>query len=374
MAALAAFFGPVRAADTAAGAGPRLAPESLRACVVCHGVELAGNRAVDAPKLAGLPRWYVERQLRSFRDGWRGAHPGDTAGMEMRPQATVLEADQVRRAAAFAASVPARPAPATLEGDARRGAALYEPCAVCHGAAGEGSEALGSPPLAGQSDWYLVTQLEHFLSGVRGGAPGDAQGAVMRSAAATLPDANAVMDVVAYINTLRGESDMKKTVAAAAVAASLAGSVVMPAADAAEVTRYPLPGSDFPIAQAVEVPAGTSLVYHSGMTPRPANPDAERFSAAFWGDTEHQALSVFARLEASLEAKGLTFSDVVKMQVFLVAPPGSTAMDFDGFMSAYRRYFGTSAQPNLPARSAFQVAGLAAPGMLVEVEVVLARP
>ena len=34
----------------------------------------------------------------------------------------------------------------------------------------------------------------------------------------------------------------------------------------AEVTRHPLPGSDFPIAQAVEVTAGSTIVYHSGMT------------------------------------------------------------------------------------------------------------
>lgn len=161
---------------------------------------------------------------------------------------------------------------------------------------------------------------------------------------------------------------MRKTAAAAALAVAFGGGA------AADVTRYPLPGSDFPIAQAVEVPAGTTLVYHSGMTPRPANPEAERFSAAFWGDTETQAMSVFARLEESLEAKGLGFGDVVKMQVFLVAPPGEDAMDFDGFMNAYRKFFGSEDQPNLPARSAFQVAGLAAPGMLVEVEVVLARP
>ena len=33
----------------------------------------------------------------------------------------------------------------------------------------------------------------------------------------------------------------------------------------ADVIRHPLPGgSTFPIAQAVEVPAGTTLVYHSG--------------------------------------------------------------------------------------------------------------
>ena len=143
----------------------------------------------------------------------------------------------------------------------------------------------------------------------------------------------------------------------------------------AEVKRYPLPGSDFPIAQAVEIPTHTALVYHSGMTPRPVNPDAERYSREFWGDTETQTLSVFTRLEESLKAKRLGFANVVKMQVFLVGvPENSGAMDFEGMMRAYRKFFGTTDQPNLPARSAFQVAGLAAPGMLVEIEVVLARP
>lgn len=142
----------------------------------------------------------------------------------------------------------------------------------------------------------------------------------------------------------------------------------------ADVTRHPLPGSDFPISQAVEVTADTGIVYHSGMVPGPANPEAERYSAEFWGDTEAQTLSVFGRLEESLKAKGLGFGDVIKMQIFLVAPEGEKMMDFQGMMRAYRKYFGTEEQPNLPARSAFQIAGLAAPGMLVEIEVVLARP
>ncbi len=39
----------------------------------------------------------------------------------------------------------------------------------------------------------------------------------------------------------------------------------------ADVTRHPLPNnSTFPIAQAVEVSADTTLVYHSGTLPRPA--------------------------------------------------------------------------------------------------------
>lgn len=145
---------------------------------------------------------------------------------------------------------------------------------------------------------------------------------------------------------------------------------------AGEVTRHPLPNnSTFPIAQAVEVPPGTTLIWHSGTVPGPANPDAERGSREFWGDTEAQAMSIFSRMEQSFERLGVDFSDVIKMTVFLVGDPELDGrMDFDGFMRAYTKYFGTEEQPNLPARSAVQIAGLAGEGMLVEVEVVLARP
>ena len=144
----------------------------------------------------------------------------------------------------------------------------------------------------------------------------------------------------------------------------------------AEVQRYPLPNnSTFPISQAVEVKAGTTIVYHSGTVPGPANPNATRFSEEFWGDTKTQAMSVLGRIDGSLKAKGLGMGDVVKMTVFLVGVPHNGGrMDFVGFMEAYTQYFGTIEQPNLPARSAVQVADLAAPGMLVEIEVVVARP
>ena len=89
-----------------------------------------------------------------------------------------------------------------MTGDATRGQALYATCAACHGAAGEGNEALGGPPLAGQSDWYLVTQLNNFRTGARGAAAGDTQGATMAPSVAVLADEAAVQDVVAYIATL----------------------------------------------------------------------------------------------------------------------------------------------------------------------------
>ena len=158
------------------------------------------------------------------------------------------------------------------------------------------------------------------------------------------------------------------------IAASMVIGSAAFAADA--ITRYPLGGgSTFPIARAVEVPAGYSLVFHSGLTPAPANDKAEKGSPAYWGDTKTQALSVFGRMKESLESLGLGFADVIAMTVFLVGDPATEGrMDFAGFMGAYTQYFGTKDQPNLPSRSAVQVAGLAAPGMLVEVEVFLARP
>ena len=145
----------------------------------------------------------------------------------------------------------------------------------------------------------------------------------------------------------------------------------------ADVTRHALPNnSTFPISRAVEVSADTTLIYHSGTVPGPVNPDAERGSREYFGDTETQALNVFGRLEASFKELGVDFGDVIKMTVLLVGDPEmDDRMDFAGFMRAYTQYFGTEEQPNKPARAAFQIAGLAGgPNMLIEIEVVLARP
>ncbi len=145
----------------------------------------------------------------------------------------------------------------------------------------------------------------------------------------------------------------------------------------ADVTRHPLPNnSTFPISRAVEVTADTTLIFHSGTVPGPVNADAERGSREYYGDTETQALNVFGRMEDSFKELGVGFGDIIKMTVFLVGDPEMDGrMDFGGFMKAYTKYFGTEEQPNKPARAAFQIAGLAGgPNMLVEIEVVIARP
>jgi enamine deaminase RidA (YjgF/YER057c/UK114 family) len=168
---------------------------------------------------------------------------------------------------------------------------------------------------------------------------------------------------------------VSNTLIQAAVAGAL-GFAAATAANAADVVRHPLPGGNtFPIARAVEVPAGKTIIFHSGTTPAPLDPKAEAGSAAYWGDTKTQALSAFARIKESLDDMKLGFGNVVAMTVYLVGDPAKGGrMDFEGFMAAYTQYFGTKEQPNLPSRSTVQVAGLAQPGMLVEIEVFLARP
>lgn len=141
-----------------------------------------------------------------------------------------------------------------------------------------------------------------------------------------------------------------------------------------EVIRHAIPGSDFPIARAVEVPGNATVVYLSGAVPAVTDKTAAQGSVAAYGDTKAQTVSVFASIQDTLSDLDLEMGDIYRMQVFLVAPDGSESMDFAGFMEGYTQFFGTADQPNLPVRSVFQVAGLANPAWLVEIEVTAVRP
>lgn len=153
------------------------------------------------------------------------------------------------------------------------------------------------------------------------------------------------------------------------------GLLVAAPALAQDVIRHPIPNSDFPIAAAVEVPAGATMVHLSGTVPPVVDRSAPRDSAAaHGGDTRAQTVGTLRSIEATLARLGLGMRDVVRMQVFLVGDPARGGrMDFDGFMQGYREFFGTPQQPNLPVRSVLQVAGLANPGWLVEIEVSAVR-
>ena len=168
---------------------------------------------------------------------------------------------------------------------------------------------------------------------------------------------------------------LTKTLTVLALGLALNGVLPNGAAVAQEVIRHRTPGSNFPIAAAVEVPAGKTIVYLSGMVPRVTNEQAARNSIASFGDTKAQTVSVLQTIEQALQRVNLSMKDVVKMQVFLVADPAKeNRMDFAGFMEGYTQFFGTAEQPNLPSRSVMAVAGLVNAGWLVEIEVTAVRP
>lgn len=129
-----------------------------------------------------------------------------------------------------------------------------------------------------------------------------------------------------------------------------------------------------PIAEIVTVPAGSKLFYLSGVLPAVADPKAPPGTPAAYGDTTTQAISCFKKIQATLAAQGLTLGDVVMMRIYMVGDPTKGGhMDFMGMMAGYKQFFGSADQPNKPSRSTVQVAGLAAPGPAMEIEVQAAK-
>jgi enamine deaminase RidA (YjgF/YER057c/UK114 family) len=148
--------------------------------------------------------------------------------------------------------------------------------------------------------------------------------------------------------------------------------LAVPFAAQAQTTVKHIQTDAAPIATGVWV---GDTYYLSGQLADPVTPaDKTKGTPAVYAtDTRTQAASVFAKIQKQLQAQGLDMKDVVKMTVFLGPDPTTGKLDFAGMQSQYLLYFGTKDQPNKPARSAFQVAALAAPWALLEVEVIAVK-
>jgi cytochrome c553 len=173
-------------------------------CVSCHGADGAGNKALNAPRIAGQQEWYLKRQLAAFKSGMRGTHSEDIYGMQMRPMSMTLTNEQaIADVSAYVNSLDGPISETTIKGDVTAGKASYMVCVSCHGANGEGNKALNAPKLSGMQDWYIARQLQHFKKGIRGANPKDTYGMQMAPMAMTLPDNKAIENIAAYISTLR---------------------------------------------------------------------------------------------------------------------------------------------------------------------------
>lgn len=144
-------------------------------------------------------------------------------------------------------------------------------------------------------------------------------------------------------------------------------------AQAQRIERYDRHAT-LPIARTVKVPQAAETLYLSGEVASPASASGVAGEAKRYGDTEAQTHSIFQKMGQTLQERGYSLGDIVKLTVFLVGVPENAGqLDIAGFTRAYVRYFGTASQPNLPARSTVQVAGLSHPGYLVEIEAIAAK-
>jgi enamine deaminase RidA (YjgF/YER057c/UK114 family) len=159
---------------------------------------------------------------------------------------------------------------------------------------------------------------------------------------------------------------MRKTLALLSIAAAAA---LAAPSHAAEVTRIKGPAGAL-ILQGALVPASAEVFYLSGQLAGPVDPA----KPTEWGDTKTQTISILTKIKAILEAKGYKMSDVFKMTIFAGGDPKlGGKMDFASINEGFKMFFGTAENPNTVARSTVQVAALASPSALLEIEVTAAK-
>ena len=177
----------------------------FKVCEACHGVTGGGSKEIGAPRIAGQMATYEKRQLENFKAGVRGTKPEDTFGAVMRPMALTLVTEQdIVDTIAYFDTLKPDILPQTVQGgNAAKGKEIYAICAACHGDDGKGIDLLSAPRVAGIPDWYLERQIRNFDGGVRGEHKDDIFGRQMGAMQKLmLPDDQAILDVVAYINSL----------------------------------------------------------------------------------------------------------------------------------------------------------------------------
>jgi cytochrome c553 len=170
---------------------------AIGVCGTCHGVD--GNSTNPMfPRLAGQHAWYIEQQLKEFRDHTRGDPYAVAYMYGMASQLSNATIDALAQYFSHQKTGPGKPHPAA---EVAAGNKIFHQgipaqgvpaCAACHGPQGLGSKMF--PRLAGQHAKYIMKQLQSFQSNMR-------QVAIMHGVAATLHKAEmqAVADYLASL-------------------------------------------------------------------------------------------------------------------------------------------------------------------------------
>jgi cytochrome c553 len=203
--------------------------EGIVACVSCHGINGEGNSALGYPRLAGLHAKYVQKQLKDFqrdplemgvsiepvaRDYSKTPRiykdltvysPGTRYDASMNSMARALTDAEIENLSVYYSSLAFEATPVAADFQSlERGLDLAERgkpeymlprCDACHGPRGEG---FGEhfPPLAGQPQQYIISQINKWQSGER---DNDAM-SMMKNTANMLTDGDKINIAKYYAN------------------------------------------------------------------------------------------------------------------------------------------------------------------------------
>jgi cytochrome c553/cytochrome c2 len=190
-------------------------PAIAQHCVACHGEQGEGGAVPGAPRIAGQPAPYIEKQLRGYAQGSRRNPVMEAMAKAMSPQDMAvfaayysqLDASTAKVAGATGGQVAAleRGRVLATQGDPVR---RVPACINCHGPGGVG-EPPAMPYLAGLDERYLVAALNAWKEGTRkndagqqmattvNGMTADDVAAVAQYYAALAPPRPAPRDIVA---------------------------------------------------------------------------------------------------------------------------------------------------------------------------------
>ncbi len=143
---------------------------AIGVCSICHGPD--GNSINPMfPRLAGQHAWYLEQQLKQFRDESRG---DPYAIAYMWGMASGLSDQTIDALAEYFSKQKPGPGVSHDPAAIARGKEIFEhgiptqgvpACAVCHGADALGNKSF--PRLAGQHAEYIMKQLTSFQNNMR---------------------------------------------------------------------------------------------------------------------------------------------------------------------------------------------------------------
>ena len=133
-------------------------------CAPCHASYGQGVPGKNAPRLAGLPDWYLAKATQDYRKGAR-KNPlmVEVSGLDRLSDADITDVS------AYLAGLDVGADPDYdihfQGGDAVKGKAKFEAdCTTCHAKDGFGKKKKDAPPLAGQHPGYLLSSIKSFYA------------------------------------------------------------------------------------------------------------------------------------------------------------------------------------------------------------------